>query len=92
MTQKEEQDFEELDRLRCEGVQQAEHHCRKLKAGQVAFSPPLKLCMNQIKAWSLLQKRSKGGRVSSRYLDRVLKKAGITTQEKIMGGNTMLTS
>jgi hypothetical protein len=46
--------FEELDRLRCEGVERAEKKCRKLKAGQVAFSPSLKICMNQIKAWSLL--------------------------------------
>jgi hypothetical protein len=62
----------------------AEKKCRKLRTGRVAFSPTLKLYMSQIKAWTLLQKRSSGGKESSRYLDRTLKKAGLSTQEKAM--------
>jgi len=78
-------EYEELDRLHYEGVQSVERTCRKLRAGQVAFSPSLKVCMATIKAWSLLLKRAQGRKVSSRYLDRTLKKAGLGTQEKTMG-------
>jgi hypothetical protein len=41
--------------------------------------------MSQIKAWSLLLKKAQGEKISSRYLDRTLRKAGLSTREKIMG-------
>jgi hypothetical protein len=40
---------------------------------------------SKIKAWNLLLKKARGGRVSSRYLDRTLKKAQLPSAEKVMG-------
>jgi hypothetical protein len=77
--------FEELDNLCCAAVEKAERQCRKCHMGQVAFSPTIKLCMLLIKAWSLLLKRAKGGKVSSRFLDRTLAKARLSSKEKTMG-------
>jgi hypothetical protein len=51
-------EYEELDVLRRAVVAKAERKCRKLKAGQDEFSLTLKALMNQIKAWTLLKKRS----------------------------------
>ncbi len=65
--------YEDLDILRCQSVAKAERSCRKLKVGQVAFSPEVKLLMDQIKAYSLLKERAEGRKVSSHYLDRSLK-------------------
>ncbi len=45
--------------------------------GQVAFSPQLQVADRQIKAWSLLEKKAKGMKVSSRLLKRSLHKANI---------------
>jgi hypothetical protein len=53
--------------------------------GNMPFSSMIKLLMNCIKAWTLLLKKANGNRVSSRNLDRVLKKAQLENKEKIMG-------
>ena len=45
--------------------------------GQVAFSPELQAASRKINAWSLLERKAKGIRTSSRYLNRTLKKASI---------------
>jgi hypothetical protein len=87
LSTRDQQTLEEWDKLRCEGVEKSEHRCRKLKAGQVAFSPSVKLSMDQIQAWSLLMKRAQGGKVSAWLLDRTLKKVGVNIREKIMGSD-----
>jgi hypothetical protein len=69
---------EELDSLRCRCVAEAERKCRKLRVGQVAFSPELQKVRRDIAAWKLLLKKSKGLKVSSRFLDRTLKKSNIS--------------
>jgi hypothetical protein len=66
-------------------VEEAERKCRKLHMGNMPFSSMIKLLMNCIKAWTLLLKKANGNRVSSRNLDRVLKKAQLENKEKIMG-------
>jgi Reverse transcriptase (RNA-dependent DNA polymerase) len=71
-------EYETLDKLRCEITASAEKRCRKLRMGQVAFSPQLQKACRCIKAWSLLQKKQKGMKVSSRLLQRSLKKANIS--------------
>jgi hypothetical protein len=53
----------------------AEKKCRKFRKGQVAFSP--QMAHRRIKAWSLLLKKAKGARTSSRLLNRSLRKASI---------------
>ncbi len=76
--------YEELDELRCRAVAAEERSCRKLKAGQVAFSPTIKGLMSQIRAWSLLKRKAEGHKVSSRLLERCLRKAQLGPEEKIM--------
>jgi hypothetical protein len=53
--------------------------------GQVAFSPTIQLWRRIIDAWSLLIKKAKGGKVSSRRLLRSLKKARISVDNRTMG-------
>jgi len=53
------EEYEELDLLRCQATAFAESKCRKLRTGQVAFSPELAVVRQQIQAWQLLDKRKK---------------------------------
>jgi len=87
ISEQHQKDYEELDKIRCKAVAEAERKCRKLRMGNVPFSPTIKLRMNHIKAWTLLLKRATGHRVSSRYLGRVLKKAQFENKEKTMGSD-----
>jgi hypothetical protein len=68
-------EYEELDLIRCQASAFAESKCRKLRTGQVAYSPELAAVRNQIEAWQLLLKKKKGQRISSRLLSRSLKRA-----------------
>ena len=49
--------FESLDDLRCKITVEAERKCRKLRMGQVAFSPALQEVNRQIAAYTLLRKK-----------------------------------
>jgi len=44
-------EYEELDNIRCQTTALAEAKCRKLRTGQVAFSPELNAARLLIKAW-----------------------------------------
>jgi hypothetical protein len=74
-------EYESLDKIRCETVAFAERHCRKLRRGQVAFSPELNDSRLRIKAWILLIK-SKKYKVSSRLIKRTLRNANITIEHR----------
>jgi hypothetical protein len=76
------EEYEALDKLRCEGVSSAEKRCRKLRTGQVSFSPEIQKARDRIYAWLLLQKRSKGLKISSRLLERTMKKANVDRSAK----------
>ena len=52
-------EYEDLDKLRCNITQEAERKCRKLRKGQVAFSPALQRASRVIKAYLLLLKKKK---------------------------------
>ncbi len=69
--------YEQIDLDRCNGVMIAEKKCRKLRMGQVAFSPQLQQASRTINAWMLLEKKAKGMRTSSRLLRRALIKANL---------------
>jgi hypothetical protein len=69
--------FEDLDDLRCKGVQQAEKKCRKLRMGQVPFSPQLQQASRIIDVWVLIRKKAKGLKTSSRLLQRAIKKLSL---------------
>lgn len=53
--------------------------------GQVGFSPTIQWASRQILALSLLIKKKKGLKTSSRLLKRTLKKAGLDIQNRGMG-------
>jgi hypothetical protein len=71
------QEYEDMDHLRCQGVMLAERKCRKLRMGQVSYSPEIQQARLSIDAWSLLRKKAIGLKTSSRLLSRTLKKANI---------------
>ncbi len=71
-------EYEHLDTLRCRGVAFAERKCRKLCMGNVDYSPEIQAARLLISAWSLILKRAKGLKVSSRLLQRTLRKASLT--------------
>jgi len=75
-------EYEVLDCLRCEITANAERRCRKLRTGQVAFSPELNACRLKIKAWTLLISRAKRNKINSRLLKRALKKACLPTETR----------
>jgi len=56
----------------------AEAKCRKLRKGNVAFSPILNATRLQVQAWNLVLCKVKGQKVSSRLISRSLKKANLS--------------
>jgi hypothetical protein len=66
-----------LDQMRIAGVKSADHQCRKLRMGGVSFCAKTVTAWKTIESWKLLIKRKKGGKVSSRKLERTTEKAGI---------------
>ncbi len=82
MLEEQKQTYEDMDSLQCRGIQHAEKKCRKFRKGQVAYSPQLQIVSQRIKAWSLLQKKIKGQRTSSRLLKRSLEKASILPEAR----------
>jgi hypothetical protein len=78
------QEYETLDALRCEVTASAERRCRKLRTGQVAFSPELNASRMQIKVWLLLIAKQKNRKISSRLIKRSLEKANMTTEVRCL--------
>jgi hypothetical protein len=77
-------EYEELDALRCKAAAFAEAKCRKLRKGNVAFSPELNMARMTIRAWTLVVKKVQGKRVSSRLLSRALKKANLKADARAL--------
>jgi hypothetical protein len=44
--------YEDLDLSRCEGFRFAERKCRKLRKGQVTYSPQFDVVRKKIHAWT----------------------------------------
>jgi len=82
-------EYEILDNLRCDTTAFTEKHCRKLRTGQVAFSPELSLSRLRIKAWLLFITKVKKQKVSSRLLARTLKKAQISPAARAFSLNEL---
>jgi len=70
-------EFEELDNVRCQITKEAEKRCRKLRKGQVEFSPALQKASRQIKVFTLLHRKLANRKVSSRLIRRSITKAGL---------------
>jgi len=71
-------EYERIDELRCQITAKGELKCRKLRKGNMAFSPTLNNARLVIKAWSLRMQRANGHKVSSRLIARTLKKANLS--------------
>jgi hypothetical protein len=66
------QEYEELDALRCQFTEEAERKCHKLCKGQVAFSPDLQSASRVIKVFTLPLRKKQCRKVSSRLIARSL--------------------
>ena len=70
-------EWESIDSLRMQGMQQAEHQCRKLRQGAVAWSPELQQAINTVTIWQLVCKFRRGLKVNTKYLRRSARAAGL---------------
>jgi len=81
------QRYEELDAIRCEATTFAEKRCRKLRLGQVAFSPELNMSRLKIQAWLLLIAKGEAVELRMTSLDNLataLVEKGETDKEKVI--------
>lgn len=69
--------YNKLDNIRLQGILSANKRCRKLKMGEVPFSPTLIIAWNRIKALQILKKKLAGRQVCSRFLNRAVKAANL---------------
>ena len=70
LTPQQQTEFERIDSLRTKCLLRAERKCRKLKTGNIEFSPTIQHQRNLIRFWKLILKRRLGQRVDSKYLSR----------------------
>ena len=71
--------FDKLCILHDKLMIQAERECRKLRMGDVDFTPEYSSLCLSLKFWKLFYKRKLGGRVHFYYLLRCSQKAGLTS-------------
>ena len=74
-------EYERLDKIRIQGMQYAERHCRKLKMGGVAWTPELTTIKLKIEVWQLVSRRLTGCLVSARTILRKKDRAGMAKVE-----------
>ena len=75
--------YDEVDKIREQGMNYAEKKCRKLRMGAVAWSPAIQKKRNTILFWTLLKRRRKGCHVSMRRILRLKKRLGITNESQL---------
>jgi hypothetical protein len=63
-------EYETLDAIRCDITKYAEKHCRKLKKGQVSFSPEVQQAGKIITALTLVRKKSSGMILVSKLISK----------------------
>lgn len=71
-------EYERIDRLMTESCLSAEKKCRKVRHGNVPFSPLVDTAAKNIYLWSLLLSKLRGTKVSSSLIKRLAKKCEIT--------------
>ena len=74
-------EFEDIDQLRIESMKEAEKHCRKLKMGEISWSPKLQAVRNKIMYLSLSRRRKLNRKVSANNLQRLSKKTDVNASE-----------
>ena len=70
-------EWEYLDSMCTTGMLTAERNCRKLRMGEISWSPQYQMVRAKLHAWNLLRKKAKGGKVYTRMLIRKLKQADL---------------
>ena len=63
-------EYERIDTLRVKCILKAERKCRRLKTGNVEYSPTLQLQRDLFQFWKLILKRRQGQKIDSKYLTR----------------------
>jgi hypothetical protein len=71
-------EYNEIDNLRSDGMLLAERQCRKLRMGEIPFSPEYSKLAQTVLFWRLVLKKQSGGSVDSRYFRRLLRRQGVT--------------
>lgn len=72
------EEFEEIDRLRVEGILDADRKCRKIKAGEVPWSPTLQKSINKIRYYrACIAKLRDNRNIHNRTLLRLLRNANL---------------
>ena len=66
MTKAQSDEYEKILELRAEGIRHPEKHCRKLRYGNVPFSPELQLARLEIELWKSASTIKTGMKYSSR--------------------------
>ena len=72
------QQLDAIDKVLGEGMIAAEKKCRKLKAGEVPFSPEIATAGDHIKLWGLVIRHKKGKNINTRHIRRVANKCDVT--------------
>ena len=77
LTEEQKEEFERIDRYVTECCLKAEKRCRKVRAGNVPFSPIVDTAAKSINIWSLVLSKMRGCKVSSSLIKRLAKKCDI---------------
>jgi len=72
------EEYEEIDRLKTQAMKRAEKQCRKLKMGGVEWSLKLAMCRARIAMWTAMVNACTGKKISSCLIHRLMDKADYT--------------
>ena len=70
-------EWEAIEEERLELIKKADRKCRKLRMGNVPWSPEIAKAMKLLLAWTLVRRRFTAARVNGRYVRRILTQAHI---------------
>ena len=69
-------EYEQIDILRCKGMIKAEKKCRKLKMGNIKWSPEVQQARDRIEYFKASLSKARGTKVSARFLIRLGQQCG----------------
>ncbi len=73
--------LDEIDVIRTKGILWADRYCRKLKMGNVPWSPAIQQCMDRIKYYNTCRLRFEFGRhINSRTLKQLFNKTSLSSK------------
>ena len=77
LTDQQQKEYEEIDKLTVEGMKQSEAKCRKLKMGGVQWTPQVSTNFETINVIRMLIKKKSGGKVRTALIRRTLEKTNL---------------